>query len=254
MAGVTWALDLDGVIWRGDTAIPGSAGAVAALRSQGERVVFFTNNSYAGIDAFAAKLERVGISAPAEDLITSGQAAASLVDAGTTAMVCAGPGVKEAVEAKGVTVVKEGPADAVIVGWHASFDYEELTVAMAAVLGGARLIGTNDDATYPTADGLIPGGGSILSAVAYASSTTPLVAGKPNQPMVDLIAQRVGPIEVMVGDRANTDGLLARKLGARFALVLSGVTSEADLPVDPDPDLVAPDLATVVARWAPPAG
>ena len=254
MAGVTWALDLDGVIWRGDTAVPGSAGAVAALRSKGERVVFFTNNSFAGIDDFAAKLERVGISAPPADLITSGQAAASLVDAGSTALVCAGPGVMEALEAKGVTVVQQGPADAVVVGWHSSFDYDELTVAMAAVLGGARLIGTNDDATYPTADGPIPGGGSLLSAVAYASSATPQVAGKPHQPMVDLIAQRIGSIDVMVGDRANTDGLLARNLGARFALVLSGVTSEADLPDDPDPDLVAPDLATVVTRWAPPAG
>lgn len=246
---MTWALDLDGVLWRGDTAIPGSAGAVAALRSRGERVVFLTNNSHGRVDAYVAKLERVGVAATADDVVTSGQAAASLLERGTTALVCAGPGVLEALDAAGVKVVEEGPADAVLVGWHSTFDYERLTLATAAVLDGARLVGTNDDATYPTADGLIPGGGALLAAVAYASSTTPEVAGKPHQAMVDLVASRVGPVEIMVGDRPNTDGLLAANMGARFALVLSGVTTEADLPVDPAPDLLAPDLATLVTEW-----
>lgn len=250
MAAMTWALDLDGVLWRGDTAIPGSAGAVTTLRSRGERVVFLTNNSHERVDAYVAKLERVGVSAPPDDVITSGQAAASLLEAGTTALVCAGPGVVEALDAAGVKVVTEGSADAVVVGWHSSFDYERLTVAMAAVLGGARLIGTNDDATYPTAEGQIPGGGALLAAVAYASGVTPEVAGKPHPAMVALVGRRVGPIEVMVGDRPSTDGMLARNLGAKFALVLSGVTGEKDLPAEPEPDLVAADLATAVTRSA----
>ena len=249
MAAMTWALDLDGVLWRGETAIPGSAGAVAALRSSGERVVFLTNNSYERVDAYVAKLERVGVSASPDDVVTSGQAASSLLERGTTALVCAGPGVVEALDAAGVKVVTEGAADAVVVGWHSTFDYEGLTAAMCAVLGGARLVGTNDDATYPTADGLIPGGGALLAAVAYASGATPEVAGKPNPAMVELVRSRVGPVEMMVGDRPNTDGLLARNLGARFALVLSGVTQESDLPVEPEPDEVAPDLATLVTRW-----
>ncbi|HEX2700186.1 MAG TPA: HAD-IIA family hydrolase [Acidimicrobiales bacterium] len=246
---MTWALDLDGVLWRGDSAIPGSAGAVAALRSRGERVVFLTNNSHGRVDSYVAKLERMGVQASPDEVVTSGQAAASLLKRGTTALVCAGPGVLEALDAAGVEAVTEGGADAVVVGWHSSFDYERLTVAMCAVLDGARLVGTNDDATYPTADGLIPGGGSLLAAVAFASGATPEVAGKPNQAMVDLVARRVGQVDVMVGDRPNTDGMLARNLAARFALVLSGVTQEADLPVEPEPDEVKPDLATLVADW-----
>lgn len=246
---MTWALDLDGVLWRGDTAIRGSAGAVAALRSRGERVVFLTNNSHERVDAYVAKLERVGVSAPPDDVVTSGQAAAQLLERGSTALVCAGPGVVEALDAAGVTVVHDGGADAVVVGWHSTFDYERLTIATCAVLDGARLVGTNDDATYPTAEGLIPGGGALLAAVAYASGAVPEVAGKPNQAMVDLVARRVGPVEVMVGDRPNTDGLLARNMGALFALVLSGVTTASDLPVEPEPDLVKPDLATLVTDW-----
>ena len=246
---MTWALDLDGVLWRGDSAIPGSAGAVAALRSSGERVVFLTNNSHERVDAYVAKLERIGVSASPDDVVTSGQAAASLLERGSTALVCAGPGVVEALEAAGIEAVSEGSADAVVVGWHSTFDYERLTIATCAVLDGARLVGTNDDATYPTADGLIPGGGALLAAVAYASGATPEVAGKPNQAMVDLVAGRVGPVEMMVGDRPNTDGQLARNLGARFALVFSGVTKESDLPVEPEPDVVAADLATLVTEW-----
>ncbi len=247
---MTWALDLDGVLWRGDTAIPGSAGAVAALRGRGERVVFLTNNSHERVDAYVAKLERVGVSASPDDVVTSGQAAAQLLERGTTALVCGGPGVVEALGTAGVKVVEEGPADAVVVGWHSTFDYDRLTIATCAVLDGARLVGTNDDATYPTADGLIPGGGAILAAIAYASGATPEVAGKPNQAMVDLVAGRVGPVEVMVGDRPDTDGMLARNMGARFGLVLSGVTNGSDLPVEPEPDLVAKDLAALVAEWA----
>jgi 4-nitrophenyl phosphatase len=247
---MAWALDLDGVVWRGDLPLPGAADAVAALRAAGQRVVFLTNNSALTVDAYLAKLSSAGIPATAADVLTSAQAAARLLQPGQTALVCAGPGVVEAVEARGAKATREGRADAVVVGWHMDFDYQRLTTATNAVLNGARLIGTNDDATYPTPDGVLPGGGAILAAVAYASSTTPTVAGKPYDPMVELVAERVGRVDVMVGDRPSTDGLMARRLNARFALVLSGVTDAAAATTTvPQPDEVAPDLAALVARY-----
>lgn len=245
---VTWALDLDGVVWRGDLPLAGAADAVARLRARGERVVFVTNNSALTVGDYTAKLEAFGIPCDPAHVLTSAQAAARLVEPGSTALLCAGPGVAEALEARGVEVVRNGRADAVLVGWHQDFDYSRLTVAMNAVLAGAVLIGTNDDATYPTPDGVLPGGGSILAAVAYASSAVAVVAGKPNEPMAALIAERVGRVDVMVGDRASTDGLMARRLGARFALVLSGVTESA-AGVDPAPDVVAADLAALVDQY-----
>lgn len=245
---VTWALDLDGVVWRGDLPLAGAADAVARLRARGERVVFVTNNSALTLGDYTAKLEAFGIPCDPADVLTSAQAAARLVEPGSTALLCAGPGVAEALEARGVEVVRSGRADAVLVGWHQDFDYSRLAVAMNAVLAGAVLIGTNDDATYPTPDGVLPGGGSILAAVAYASSAVPVVAGKPNEPMAALLAERVGRVDVMVGDRASTDGLMARRLGARFALVLSGVTASA-ADVDPVPDAVAADLAALVDQY-----
>ena len=246
---MAWILDLDGVLWLSDEAIPGSADAVARLRARRDRVLFVSNNSSARVDEYLAKLARVGVPTESADLVTSGQAAATLLQPGQTALVLAGPGVEEALEARDVRTVRSGKADAVVVGWHRDFDYEGLTRAAQAVMDGARLIGTNDDATYPTPEGPIPGGGAILAAVATAAGVEPTVAGKPHAPMVDLVRIRLGPDlngSTVVGDRPSTDGRLALALGARFALVLSGVTEEQDLPVDPPPAEVAADLASLV--------
>ena len=110
---------------------------------------------------------------------------------------------------------------------------------------GARLVATNDDATYPGEHGLTPGAGSLLAAVVTASGVDPIVAGKPYAPMVELVRALAGPDGVAVGDRADTDGRFARALGYRFGLVLTGVTTAADLPVDPAPDATEDDLAAL---------
>ena len=246
---MAWILDLDGVLWLADDPIPGSTEAVASLRTAGERVLFLTNNSSARVGDYLEKLSRIGIPAEVSDLVTSAQAAANLLEPGETALVCAGPGVDEALVARGVGAVREGRADAVIVGWHRDFDYERLTAASRAVWSGARLIGTNEDPTYPTPDGQIPGGGAILAAVATATGVEPVVAGKPHPPMVALVRARLGDDldgTVVVGDRPSTDGRMAAAMGVPFNLVLSGVTKKEDLPVDPMPARVAPDLAALM--------
>lgn len=242
-----WVLDLDGVVWLDDEPVPGSANAIAALRDRGERVVFLTNNSSLPVGDYVAKLRRMGIAAGEADIITSAQAAASMLTPNSTALVCGGRGVDEALQRRGVRTVIQGRSDAVVVGFHKEFDYGRLTAAYRAVRAGARLIGTNDDPTYPTPTGPVPGAGAILASVAAASGVEPELAGKPHDPMVRLVHERVGRVTTMVGDRASTDGMLARRLGARFALVLSGVTTEDDLPVEPAPDVVAATLGELVA-------
>ena len=251
----TWALDLDGVLWRGEMPIPGAAEAVARLRTRVERVVFLTNNAGPTIAEHLAKLERMGVVTDPEDLLTSAQAAATMLPPGSTALACAGPGVREALAARGVRIVEAGPADAVVVGWHREFDFPRLASAADAVRAGARLVGTNEDPTFPTPDGLLPGAGALLAAVASASGATPDVAGKPHAPMQRLVEERVGPVATVVGDRPSTDGVFARALGARFALVLSGVTGERELDgLRPAPDDVARDLAALVVEHAGPIG
>jgi glycerol 3-phosphatase-2 len=244
-----WALDLDGVVWLDEQPIAGASEAVARLREAGEDVVFCTNLSSRPVAEMEDKLARHGIAARG-DVLTSAMAAATLVEPGERVLVCAGAGVVEALEARGAVAVRDGPADAVVVGLHLDFDYDRLRAAAAAVRGGARLIGTNADPTYPTSDGLIPGGGAILAAVATASGVSPVVAGKPYEPMAALVRSRLGAGGTVVGDRADTDGQLAHRLGYRFVLVLSGSTTASD-PDTGGADVVVADLASAVAQLLP---
>ncbi|MDQ6695844.1 MAG: HAD-IIA family hydrolase [Actinomycetota bacterium] len=247
IAAMVWILDLDGVVWLADTLIPGAAEAIAALRAAGHTVAFATNFSAGTIGEFDQKLRRFGIE-PDGDVVTSAMAVATLVEPGERVLLCAGAGVREALAARNVEIVEDGPADAVVVGYHHTFDYERMRVASTAAREGARLLATNDDATYPSADGLLPGTGAILAGIERASGVKAVVAGKPYAPTVALIEQRYGREGTMVGDRPDTDGRLARALGYRWALVLTGVTTSLDPTPDPAPDLIAPSLAVLVDR------
>jgi glycerol 3-phosphatase-2 len=246
--GGTWVIDLDGVIWLADEAIPGSADAVARLRHAGENVVFATNNASPTVAELRQRLAKAGIEVEPDEIVTSAQAAASMLEPGATAVVCGDGGVLEALAARGVSVVPKGPADAVVVGWTRRFDFDLLATAATAVRLGARFIGTNEDPTHPTPRGLLPGSGAMLAAVATAAQATPEVAGKPHDPMVALIRSRAPDAVVVVGDRPSTDGALARRLGLPFALVRTGVTSDGHEPMVVEPDEEAPDLGTLVTR------
>jgi HAD superfamily hydrolase (TIGR01450 family) len=248
------AIDLDGVVWRADVPIPGAAEAVGRLRDAGVEVVYVTNNANPAVAEHEAKLASFGIDATGA-VLSSPMAAASLLLAGERVLCAGGPGVVEAVRGAGAEPVSydeadDGapPVDVVVVGFHQDFDYRKLRIASGAVREGARFIATNDDTTYPTATGLVPGNGAIVAGIAAAAGVRPTIAGKPHPPIADVVRARCGPVGLVVGDRADTDGRFAVAMGWRFGLVLSGVTAAADLPVDPPPDLVAVDLGALVEQ------
>lgn len=251
--------DLDGVVWLMHQPIEGSVRAIESLRKAGHRVLFVTNNSFSLIADQERALSSIGIDAHG-DVVTSSQAAGSLLRNGERVLLGGGPGAVEAIEHAGAILagrsdehidgeLLQSPIDqnidTVMVGYHATFDYRGLTRLSNAVRNGARLIATNDDATYPTPHGLIPGGGSILAAVVAASGVEPIIAGKPHQPMANLVRQVLGVDDLsnawMVGDRPSTDGLFARTVGCKFAQVLTGISSTPK--AEPNVEVFA-DLAT----------
>ncbi len=222
--------DLDGVVWRGEVPINGAAAGIGQLREAGLRVVFLTNNSSGRVRDNLERLAAAGVDAAPDDVVSSAQAAAALL-AGKGAsgvearrarvLVCAGPGVVEALHAYGFETVDAVPADAVVVGWHRDFDFERLRRAADGVRSGARFIATNLDPTYPGTE-----------------------AGKPEPAMAALVRLRYDNPVVMIGDRPSTDGAFATALGVPFALVLSGgagTAGEEAVP-DPAPAFVARDL------------
>jgi len=244
----TWIIDLDGVVWLAEQPIAGSAEAIGRLREAGIRVIFATNNAAPTLAEFCTRLGSAGIAADADDLVTSAQAAASMLEPGTSAFPCAEGGVVEALTQQRVKVIDDDPADAVIVGWTRRFDFDLMAKAASLVRAGARFIGTNEDPTHPTPRGLLPGSGALIAAVATAAQTEPEMAGKPHEPMVALIRRRAPDATLIVGDRPSTDGVLARRLGVPFALMRSGVTSDGREPMVVEPDEVAADLAALVEQ------
>jgi HAD superfamily hydrolase (TIGR01450 family) len=245
-------LDLDGVLWLGDEPLPGAAEAVARFRTAGLAVGFMTNNSSLPVAGYVEKLGRLGVEAVPSEVLTSALAAADLLAAdlkpGAKILACSGPGVVEALEARGFEAVDVGPAEAVVVGWHRTFDFERLHRASAAIRAGARFVATNMDATYPAPDGLLPGNGSLVAAVATAAGRPPEVAGKPEPPTVAMVKARFGEKGVVVGDRPSTDGALAAALGWPFALVVSSATLSGDEPDDHDAAFVGPSLGALADR------
>ncbi len=238
---------MDGVIWLENEPIKGSADAVKRLKQEGFKVGFVTNMSFLTVQEQEAKLKRAGIEAEG-CVITSAMSAASTLKAGEKVLVSGGEGIHSAAISVGAEIVEsenDNP-DAVIVGMNPDFNNGHCKTAMRAVRAGARLIGTNHDPTYPTPEGLFPGGGAQLAAIAAAAETEPEITGKPNEAMARCVRQILGDVDLVVGDRPDSDGLFAKTLSADFGLVLSGVTKFADLPVDPKPGFIAENLAELV--------
>jgi HAD superfamily hydrolase (TIGR01450 family) len=246
----TIVCDLDGVVYVGGDAVPGSGAALAELARRGYRILFCTNNSSRTRAQTAEKIKATcGYDASPESVLGSAAAAASLVapEEGR-AFVLGGDGVRAELEAAGIEMTADWrSADVVVVGIDLDLTYEALAAAVLAVRSGARLIATNHDATYPSPEGLKPGAGAIVAAVEVATDTRAVCAGKPHEPMRQLVrgAASDGPIWV-VGDRQDTDLAMAHAEGWRSALVLTGVSEGPD-PGVPAPDLVVPDLAAFAA-------
>jgi glycerol-1-phosphatase len=251
--------DLDGVVYLGDEVVPAAPAALDQVRGLGVRVVFVTNNSYRPPDLVVEKLNRLGVKAAAGEVLTSAQAAVRMLGgpeglAGVRVMVVGGPGLRQALEAAGASLV-DGPAwrdaEVVAVGFDPDLTYAKVRDATLAIRAGARFVGSNPDATLPTPEGFWPGAGATLALLRAATGVAPEVAGKPERALLDTAAAAIGPGPyLMVGDRADTDLDGAHRLGWSTALVLSGVARLVDLP-----DLAAaPDhlLADVGGLLDPP--
>ena len=211
--------------------------------------MFVTNNSFSTRAEQELFLSEIGIDAR-NRVVSSAVAAGSLVGSGERVLVVGGPGISEAVhENGGVPVQPDGiwsDVDSVIVGFDRGFNFDRLTSAVRAVRGGARLIGTNHDPTYPTPKGEIPGGGSLVAAAAYASETEPIYAGKPMAAMFNVAISRACELVrgdvlnsevVVVGDRVDSDGEFARRAGVRYCHVQSGVNKNAGSSIESYVDL-----------------
>ncbi len=242
-------LDLDGVVYVGEQALPGAPEAIARLRAEGKRILFLTNDPRHARRDYAAKLERLGVSATVDDVLTSGSATALYLARhgeaeGRTVYVIGTEELKDEMRAVGLRVLEGDDgrnAEFVVVGGHGGFDYWELKTATQAVHRGAALYACNRDATFPMPDGPWPAVGAIVAAVETASGTTAIAVGKPEPPMFEAARAIVGDVEriAMVGDNPASDIDGGRRAGLTTILV----DRSARPRPEPSPDLVVRDLS-----------
>ena len=260
-------VDLDGVVYRGPEPVPGVAGVLAERVAAGDTVLYCTNNSSRHRSEYVQHLEELGAPVRPDWIFTSARATALELAASEppprVVMVLGARGLVRELRDVGLRTVPPTPRglaadpDAVVVGIDRRLTYQRLAVAMQAIREGARFIATNRDPVYPTADGLVPGAGSMVAALETAARRPPdLVVGKPGPTLFEAAARSVGrdPAEaVVIGDGALTDIAAANRVGARSVLMLTGVTSRAEaesLPPERRPTLVATDAAELRSALA----
>jgi HAD superfamily hydrolase (TIGR01450 family) len=246
-------LDLDGVVYLQEEAVPEAATALAATRQAGMRLEFVTNNASRRADAVVALLGKVGVAARPEEVVTSAQASAALLaerlPAGSAVLVVGADALGEELVDVGLRPVRSAddqPA-ALVQGYGPGVGWEQLAEASVALRAGALWVATNTDATFPSPRGPLPGNGSMVAALMTATDRVPdEIVGKPHPRLHQESVRRSGAQRpLVVGDRLDTD-IEGAVLGeCDSLLVLTGVTTPAGLIAAPPgarPTYVSADL------------
>jgi len=252
-------IDMDGVLWRGGTPLPGLAAFFDALAARAMPRVLATNNAGRTPAQYVARLAAWGVPIAPDDVLTAALVAAgymaNTLDAGAPVYVIGQEGLREALAGAGFRLVDDiaTPAVAVAVGFDRHLTYDKLKLAALHLQRGARFIGTNGDVTYPAEEGLLPGNGATLAALTAATGRAPEIVGKPERPMFDAALRRLGlPAAdvAMIGDRLDTDIVGAERAGLRTILVETGVDDAAAAArAGVRPDLVVAGIDVLARAW-----
>lgn len=223
-------IDLDGTLYRGGARIEHAAEFIGWLRERRLPYLFVTNNSSRTPQQVAEHLRKMDIPAEADDVITTGQAAAEYIirqGRGRNVYMIGERGLEQALREAGLTLTEDRP-DFVVQGIDRQFTYRKLELAVAHIAAGAVSVLTNPDHLLPTEDGPKPGAGSIAAAIRQASGREPVLIGKPSPIVMNCAIERIGlPADEIwvIGDNLSTDIAGGKAVGCRTALVLTGITA-----------------------------
>jgi glycerol-1-phosphatase len=250
-------LDLDGVVYVGEAAVPGAPGHLEVARRDGMHLAFVTNNASRPPHAVAAHLTELGIDVEATEVVTSAQAAArvlaDMLAPGSRVFVIGGVGLFEALVAEDLVPVQaiDPQPEAVVSGYSPDLLWRTVVDGAILVRRGLPWVASNLDLTLPTSHGPGPGNGVLVNAVAGYAGRTPVVAGKPETPLFSESVRRVGGDRpLVVGDRLDTDIEGAVRAGLDSLLVMTGVTELDELvqlPKGLRPSYVSADLGGLTA-------
>ncbi|MEU8227545.1 HAD-IIA family hydrolase [Kribbella sp. NPDC048915] len=251
-------LDLDGVVYVGPDPVPDAPENLRKAAKEGMRIGYITNNASRPARVVAEHLASFGLDVIADDVVTSAQAAAKLIASefpeGSPVLVVGGEGLQVALEEYGLTPVRSSDARpvAVVQGFHPDVNWVMLADGAHAINEGAKWFATNLDLTIPTAAGKAPGNGTLVQAVRAAVDVDPVVAGKPEPPLLETSIERLeAKRPLMIGDRLDSDIEGANAVGIASLWVATGVHDAYDLaraPKHQRPTYIAADLSALAEK------
>lgn len=250
----SWLTDMDGVLIHEGTPIRGADLFLKRLRDSGKPFLVLTNNSIYTPRDLHARLTRMGLEVPVENIWTSALATAQFLDdqrPGGSAYVIGEAGLTTALHDVGY-VLSDSEPDYVVLGETRTYSFEALTKAIRLINAGARFIATNPDETGPSAEGALPATGSVAALITKATGREPYFVGKPNPLMMRAGLNVIGAhseTSAMIGDRMDTDVLAGLEAGMETFLVLTGLTRPEEVDRHPfRPSWVVDSIADLVER------
>ena len=247
-------IDMDGVLYRGDQAMPRLQEFFAFLRQRPIPFILATNNSTRTPQEYVDKLAGMGVTVSPEEILVSGQATARYLareyPRGTRVHVFGMPALRKAIVDEGFILADED-VELVVASMDRQVTYEKLKRATLLIRGGARFIATNLDPTNPSEEGLIPGTGTMIVALETASGTKAMPIGKPEPIMYQLAMDQMGAhpeTTAAIGDRADTDILGGKRAGLTTLCVLSGSSDRSEAETF-EADMIFEDIADLWETW-----
>lgn len=229
-------IDLDGTMYRGSQQIPAAARFISRLQAANKQILFVTNNSTRSPEFVAKNLTKNhNIKVTGDNVYTTALATADYLDqkAGKKrrVYVVGETGLRTALTNRGFQITDKAP-DYVVVGLDSQVTYDKLATAVLLIRDGATFIGTNADSNLPNQRGMVPGAGSLVKLVEYATQQKPLMIGKPEQIIMEMALQKGGLRKdqvVMVGDNYHTDIQAAINFGIDSMLVYTGLSKRTEV-------------------------
>ena len=248
-------MDMDGVLYLGDKPMPYLCEFITFLRNRSIQFILATNNSTRTPQEYVDKLAKMGVSISPDEILVSGQATARFLareyPRGTRVHVFGMSALKAAMMEEGFVLADES-VQVVVASMDRNITYEKLARASTLIRSGARFIATNLDPTNPSEGGLLPGTGSMITALETASGVKPTAIGKPEPTMYELAIERIGAdpeTTAIIGDRVDTDILGGKRAGLTTICVLSGASDRAEAEAI-KADLIFDDIAQLLDTWS----
>ena len=192
-------------MYRGSEPIQEAVDFVAACQAQGKGTYFITNNAALTRTAQQKKLAGFGVNTETDFIMNSATTLARYCKQhyeGANVMMIGEEGLREALELENINITATNP-DVVLMGLDRQITYDKLADACLAIRNGAHFLGADRDIKFPTEKGLVPANGSFLTLMEAATDTKPLIVGKPEPYMLELIRQQ-GMYEkedmILIGD------------------------------------------------------